>query len=440
MTEPAGPVFTRGRTLVLVILLVGFGAGFVKSFERAPAGFFQPRSIGGAVDAKPRFETRFVSGGETPQTHAPSLVELNDGGVRAFWFAGSREGAKDVEIHTAVFHPARAVWRGESPVASRAGTQRSLLRYIRKLGNPVAVRAANGQIRLFYVTVSLGGWGGSSVTMTTSADDGKTWTPARRLITTPFFNLGTLVKGTPFLYDDGTLGVPVYHEMIGKFGELLRLDKTGAVIDKQRLSSGNDSLQPVVLAQSDRNATVLMRYAGKQPPKRVLRVSTDDAGQHWSHPEKSALSNPGAALSGVVLADGRVLVALNDVEGNRDQLSLVASRDGGVTWKTVITLENQPGVRGHPLDRARYLETAEALARDSDATLSDPAGHARAAAAQMCRGAGCGFEFSYPYLIQARNGEFHLVYTWNRSFIKHLRFNQAWLDQRSGETGNDQRH
>ncbi|HLN91274.1 MAG TPA: sialidase family protein, partial [Patescibacteria group bacterium] len=283
-------------------------------------------------------------------------------------------------------------------------------------------------------------WGGSSVTMTTSADDGKTWTPARRLITTPFFNLGTLVKGTPFLYDDGTLGVPVYHEMIGKFGELLRLDKTGAVIDKQRLSSGNDSLQPVVLAQSDRNATVLMRYAGKQPPKRVLRVSTDDAGQHWSHPEKSALSNPGAALSGVVLADGRVLVALNDVEGNRDQLSLVASRDGGVTWKTVITLENQPGVRGHPLDRARYLEIAEALARDSDATLSDPAGHARAAAAQMCRGAGCGFEFSYPYLIQARNGEFHLVYTWNRSFIKHLRFNQAWLDQRSGETGNDQRH
>jgi len=440
MTEPAGPVFTRGRTLVLVILLIGFGAGFVKSFERAPAGFFQPRSIGNAVDAKPRFEARFVSGGETPQTHAPSLVELNDGGVRAFWFAGSREGAKDVEIHTAVFHPARAVWRGESPVASRAGTQRSLLRYIRKLGNPVAVRAANGQIRLFYVTVSLGGWGGSSVTMTTSADDGKTWTSARRLITTPFFNLGTLVKGTPFLYDDGTLGVPVYHEMIGKFGELLRLDKTGAVIDKQRLSSGNDSLQPVVLAQSNRNAIVLMRYAGKQPPKRVLRGSTDDAGQHWSHPEKSALSNPGAALSGVVLADGRVLVVLNDVEGNRDQLSLVASRDGGVTWKTVITLEDQARVRGQSLDRARYLETAEALARDSDATLSDPAGHARAAAAQMCRGARCGFEFSYPYLIQARNGEFHLVYTWNRSFIKHVRFNQAWLDRRLGETGNDQRH
>jgi len=439
MTESAGPIATGGRALVLAILVIGFGAGFFKSFDRSPAGFFQPRSIGNAGDAEPRFETRFVSGGETPQTHAASLVELDDGGVRAFWLAGSREGAKDVEIHTAVFPPGRAAWRGEPPVASRAGTQRSLRRSIRKLGNPVAVRAADGRIGLFYVTISVGGWGGSSVTMTTSADDGKTWTPARRLITTPFFNLSTLVKGTPFLYDDGTLGVPVYHELIGKFGELLRLDKTGAVIDKQRLSSGNDSLQPVVLAQSDRNAIALMRYAGGRPPKRVLRVSTDDAGRHWSHPEKSALPNPDSALSGVVLADGRILVVLNDIESDRDRLSLVASRDGGGTWKTVITLEDQTGFRGHPLDRARYLETAEVLARDSDATLPDPAGHSRAAAAQMCRGAGCGFEFSYPYLIQARDGEFHLVYTWNRSFIKHVRFNQAWLDRRPGGTGNDQR-
>jgi predicted neuraminidase len=435
MTEPGGAASTGSRTLVLAIVLIGFGAGFVKSFDRPAVGFFQPRSIGNAVDGVPRFETRFVSGGETPQTHAPSLVELSDGSIRAFWFAGSREGAKDVEVHTAVFSPGRGGWHREPSAATRSGTQKSLRRYIRKLGNPVAVRAANGEIWLFYVTVSVGGWGGSSVTMTTSTDDGKTWTPARRLITTPFFNLSTLVKGTPFLYDDGTLGLPVYHEMIGKFGELLRLGKTGAIVDKQRLSSGKHSLQPVVLAQSDRKAVALMRYAGGQPPKRVLRASTDDGGRHWSHPEKSALSNPNAALSGVVLADGRMLVALNDIESDRDQLSLVSSRDGGATWNTVITLEDQTGYRGHPLDRARYLETTGALARDSDATVPDPGDYARAASVQMCRGAGCGFEFSYPYLIQARNGEIHLAYTWNRSFIKHVQFNQAWLDRRLSETG-----
>jgi len=325
-------------------------------------------------------------------------------------------------------------------VANRAGTRKSLLRYVRKLGNPVAVRAANGEIWLFYVTVSVGGWGGSSVTLTTSADDGMTWTPARRLITSPFFNVSTLVKGTPFLYDDGTLGLPVYHEMIGKFGELLRLDKTGAIIDKQRLSSGRYSLQPVVLPQGSRKAIALMRYAGGQPPNRVIRASTDDAGRHWSRPEKSALSNPDAALSGVVLADGRILVVLNDIESGRDQLSLVTSHDEGTTWETVIPLEDQADSRGQPLDRARYLEATGTLARDSDATVPNPADYARAASVQMCRGTGCGFEFSYPYLIQARNGEFHLVYTWNRAFIKHVRFNQAWLNRRLSETGNDQRH
>ena len=199
-------------------------------------------------------------------------------------------------------------------------------------------------------------------------------------------------------------------------------------------------MQPVVLAQSRRKAITLMRYAGEQPPRRVIRASTDDAGQHWSPPEKSALSNPDAALSGVVLADGRILIALNDIESGRDQLSLVTSHDGGVTWNTVITLEDQSGFRAQFPDRERYLETTGALARDSDATVPDPADYARAAGVQMCRGAECEFEFSYPYLIQARNGEFHLVYTWNRSFIKHVRFNQAWLDRRLSETGNDPPH
>jgi hypothetical protein len=30
--------------------------------------------------------------------HGPLLIALRNGGVRAFWFAGSREGAADVVI------------------------------------------------------------------------------------------------------------------------------------------------------------------------------------------------------------------------------------------------------------------------------------------------------------------------------------------------------
>jgi len=111
-----------------------------------------------------------------------------------------------VTIETAVFDPRIGRWSPERMVASRASTQRALFRYVKKLGNPVAARAADGSLALFYVTVSLGGWGGSSITTITSHDEGETWSPARRIITSPFFNLSTLVKGRAFAYADGTLG------------------------------------------------------------------------------------------------------------------------------------------------------------------------------------------------------------------------------------------
>lgn len=206
---------------------------------------------------------------------AASLVELGDGRIRAFWFAGSREGAKDVEIISAIFDPDKNLWGAEQSIVTREDTQYSLLRYVKKLGNPVAHRAPDGTLWLFYVTVSLGGWAGSSITAITSTDDGSTWSPARRLITSPFMNISTLVKGTPILYDDGSTGLPVHHEFIGKFGELLRISNEGEIIDKQRLSSGRSSLQPVVLIKTPQQAQALMRYAGASP-MRVIATTTND--------------------------------------------------------------------------------------------------------------------------------------------------------------------
>ena len=49
---------------------------------------------------------------------------------------------------------------------------------------------------------------------------------------------------------------------------------------------------------------------------------------------------------------------------------------------------------------------------------------------QACHDGSCRYEYSYPFLLQARNGDFHVVYTWNRAFIKHVHFTPAWLAQR----------
>lgn len=425
------------HALFLCLVLIAFGAAFYKVAHRPAPALFQLAPIEkNKASPSSGIRTHFVSSQQNISTHAASLVELGDGRIRAFWFAGSREGAQDVEIRSAVYDPVQDSWGPELAIANRLGTQRSLLRYVKKIGNPVAQRAPDGTLWLYYVTVSLGGWAGSSITAITSRDDGTTWSPARRLITSPFINISTLVKGTPFLYSDGTMGLPIYHEFIGKFGELLRIDSSGGIIDKQRLSSGKTTLQPVMLIKSPQQALVLMRRSGSSP-KRVIATVTQDAGRHWSLPAQTLLANPDAAISGVVLPDGKMLVVLNNIDDGRDALSLVVSADAGATWKTVYRLEDQ---RGRPTDPAHYLQAAAAEALATDASITDASAYAKSAQRNKCEAQNCNFEFSYPYLIQTNSGDFDLVYTWNRSFIKHVTFTPAWLKQRMKESADAELH
>ena len=448
------------RALTLGVVLLAFGFGLHKAWQQpAPAFGFRlpvidPPTAQPEVKAKPqprkrrhrlrrdeepiaitgRIESHFASSRLHVQVHAASLVELKDGRIRAFWFSGSREGASDVTINSSVFDPVTKEWSAEQVVATRSGTQRALHRYVSKLGNPVVGRAADGTLRLFYVTVSLGGWAGSSITMMTSGDEGESWSAPRRLITSPFINISTLVKGTPFLYADGTMGLPVYHESIGKFAEILHLDDAGNVIDKQRLArAGQGTLQPVVLIESEEKALVLTRYAGKDNPHLARMLTTEDGGRSWSAVEKSSFPNPDAALSATALPDGRLLAVLNHQESGRDSLSLMSSVDGGQNWKELHRLEEMRVVHDKNLNEKQCLHIVQGLLLNSEPRLARAPGttldeYIDSARARVLAGGSCNFEFSYPYMIQARNGDLHLAYTWNRVFIKHVTFDQKWLN------------
>lgn len=427
------------RSLSLALLGLAALAGFVRVAQQPPPAPFETPlapALKETVSGAP--QTHFVSLEAGPHRHAPSLVELRDGRLRAFWFSGSREGAADVVIRSAVFDPSSSRWSDETTVVDRQQTQSGLLRYVKKLGNAVAIRDDDGRLQLFYVTVSLGGWAGSSITRIVSTDNGASWSAPQRLVTSPFLNLSTLVKGAPFRYADGTIGLPVYHEFIGKFAEILRLDDAGRLLDKQRLTHGRHSLQPVVLVRDGERAQVLMRHAGKGP-SRVVGVETTDGGRSWSAPNSLPLANPNAAVSGLTLPDGTLLAVLNDIESNRDALSLVASNDGGQNWKTLEMLEDQRGLRGRSLAAPAYRQALSVLGR-----AADPALDAASAASLDAFAAGalkpmcvdetrCDFEFSYPYLAQTAQGSVHLVYTWNRSYIRYRVFPLEWLSQRMKE-------
>ncbi|GAF94110.1 unnamed protein product, partial [marine sediment metagenome] len=66
----------------------------------------------------------------------------------------------------------------------------------------------------------------------------------------------------------------------------------------------------------------------------------------------------------------------------RENLRLAVSADRGATWTRIATLEEDPARR-----------------------------------------------FSYPYLIRTRDGLIHAVYTHRGTRIKHVAFNEAWIEK-----------
>jgi predicted neuraminidase len=320
--------------------------------------------------------------------HAASLIALKDGAIRAFWFAGSREGAPDVVINSAVYDTHSSAWSAPTVVIDRLGAQSGLSRYIAKLGNPVPSRMADGRMQLFFVTVSIGGWAGSSISTMISDDEGLTWGRPQRLISSPLFNLSTLVKSPALQFADGRLGLPAYHEWIGRFGEFLRLE-VGQVIDKRRMSSGRGAIQPVIFINDPQSATALFRQTRSSGLAKQIPISqTSNAGQSWHSAEDLSIANPNSAVAGLALKNGIRLLALNNIEAGRYRLVLLMKRTPSEQWQVV-----------------RVLEDEEAIPNEQRK------------------------EFSYPYLISAHGDDAHLVYTWDRKKIRHTYFSPAWLIQ-----------
>jgi len=336
--------------------------------------------------AQPSLRTDWLPDTGAPSVHAASLIALKDGAVRAFWFAGSREGAPDVVINTSVFDTQASRWSAPTVVVDRVSAEKGLSRYIAKLGNPVPARMADGRMQLFFVTVSIGGWAGSSISSMISDDEGLTWSRPARLISSPLINLSTLVKSPAISFVDGRLGLPAYHEWIGRFGEFLRID-AGQVIDKRRMSSGRDAIQPVVFTNDPQEAEAFFRQTRpSSKPKQIPASETKNAGQSWTATKDLEIPNPNSALAALTLVNGTRLMVLNNIESARYRLVMVMQEPSSPQWRVVQVLE------------------------DDESLLNNQ--HR---------------EFSYPYLISANGEDAHLTYTWNRTKIKHVYFPAAWF-------------
>jgi predicted neuraminidase len=252
---------------------------------------------------------------------------------------------------------------------------------VKKLGNPLIFTDFRNRLWLIYVTIAVGGWSGSSLNLKVSDDGGRSWTPSTRLTLSPFLNVSELVRNNPVQMSDGSLAVPVYHEFLGKFPEILWVrEEDGAFsVRKTRIAGGRSFIQPSIIVRDPRRAAAFFRSCSDE--RAVGMAATQDAGATWSEPQHLDLPNPDAAVNALPLSRGRILLAFNESLRGRENLQLALSSDNGATWQRIARIEEDQGA-----------------------------------------------EFSYPYMMQDSRGRIHLVYTWHRRRIKHVVFDEGWIN------------
>ncbi|HEV2719745.1 MAG TPA: sialidase family protein [Thermoanaerobaculia bacterium] len=357
------------RALVQLLLVAAALVGAHRSAGVAPAGWAASRR---PVVEPPRFTTEFLPPTNTNFVHAATLSELPNHDLLAAWYGGTDEIDPDVNIflsrldhRTGQWSPPRAIENGPSM-------------HVKSVGNPILVADRNG-VRLFFVAVILGGWSGSTI-FEARSQDGEQWSPPRRLTTSPFFNLGMLVRSPAIPYDDGTIALPIYHELRRKWSALARVDADGRVVDVARMAA-NPLIQPWVVPQSAREAIAFFRWSARTPGV-VTFAKTRDGGAHWSEVDSTGLVHRDSAVAAALLPDGTPILVYNNTPGDRRKLAL--ARIGS---RTPFQLENDPRPAfDGPIRR----------------------------------------EYSYPYLITTSDGRYHVVYTWQRTRIRHVTFNAAW--------------
>ena len=327
------------------------------------------------------YKTAQITSDHSPHVHAATALTLEDGGIVAFWYGGSREGGKDVQVFQSSWRPGDSEWANPKAIINPPQVSHALHRYVKKIGNPLVVQVPSGDLWLTFVTVSVGGWAGSQLNWMSSSDGGQTWSEPKRWVTSPFFNVSTLVKSPAQQYTNGWVGIPIYHEFIGKFGEYLVLNNSGDIVRKVRMGWGRDNLQPLVLPSNKTTASVYLRYAG-EPPYLLRSSSSAASGLDWQALEAQSLPNPNASVAGLALSENEQLLVFNNSVTDRRILSLAYTDDRGKRWKILKDIEPH---------------TPDIL-----------------------------HGFSYPVLLKSRD-TFHLLYSWNRKRINHVSFDQAWL-------------
>lgn len=286
--------------------------------------------------------------------HVPSAIALKDGRLRAFWYEGTQELAPDVRIMTST--SSDGGWSPPTAIADLRQTRRDTGRFTRKLGNPLVYRDAGGALVMLYVS-TLGGWSSASLNVMRSIDEGENWSSAGRLITSPLFNISTLVRSPVVAMSGGETLVPAYDEATRHYPIVMLFDRNGQVGGLRRIGNHTRLLQPHLLGQEGRSMRAYMRVRASTRPEREARAAglqpeieksvaarmsqSGDAGFSWSTPTATNIPAHNNPIAIERLSPKELLLAYNEqlrADGGAGQLTLALSSDDGAHWRVVHSI------------------------------------------------------------------------------------------------------
>ncbi len=334
--------------------------------------------------AAPQTEFIFTSA-PFASCHASTVVELRNGDLMSAWFGGSAEGHPDVGIWGS-----RRTGDGWSAPVELA-REPNIASY-----NPVLFYTKDQRLWLYYK------FGAHPMSWTAgrrwSTDDGKTWSPVEHL---PAGLYGP-IRAKPLVMTDGTIVSGTSVESFrswaawierstnngmtwAKFGpitvESTATTSTTAGDAPPDVPGSNDwqytegIIQPSVVSLGGKRLRLYARSTSRTG--KICVADSSDAGITWTQARPIDVPNPNSGIDAVALKDGRVVprvvLVYNNTPRGRSPLNLAVSQDGE-HFQMFHTLEDTRG------------------------------------------------EYSYPAMVQAKNGDLLITYTWQRKRIRFVRF------------------
>lgn len=371
-------------TRIFALLLISIIAGIFLTHKSPTPPFFTipPKEI--PTHSPKHFYNSLPTLPHAPSVHSATLTRLSDDRLLAMWFAGSGEGKPDVQIYGSIYNPSSNTWSEPISYLNRFRLKEDSKQFIKMLGNPTLFRSSLGEIHLFVVGVSFGGWATSKIYHYISKDDGASFEYKQRLDLGMLLNLSHLVRAQPIALQDGGFYLPIYHELADKYPIIVRFDKEGNVLDDIKTTSLSGQLQPSLLPLSSTECLAVFRNYYDKPMNMQYCFK---GGLEWGKPFPSNIINEGNSIALFGIGE-EVFLVHNTREKTPEESrgTLVLSQLIDNQWKKLTILDVAQGKR----ERGKSVEV------------------------------------SYPTAIS--DGEWiDIVYTYNRSHIAHIRFNTQWL-------------